>query len=72
MFFEALALDFLQQQGLKLHSRNVSCRFGELDLICQLFGYQVPTTQMHTAGQRPAARDPQTMARDYSPKKLTS
>ncbi len=35
-FFESMALEFLQKQGLKLHSRNVSCRFGELDLICQL------------------------------------
>jgi len=37
-YFETLALEFLQLNGLKLHSRNVSCRFGELDLICQLDG----------------------------------
>ncbi|MBU2277429.1 MAG: YraN family protein [Gammaproteobacteria bacterium] len=40
-FFESLALEYLQEQGLKLHSRNVSCRFGELDLICQLAGQWV-------------------------------
>jgi len=38
LFFETLALDFLQQQGLHLHSRNVRSRFGELDLICQQAG----------------------------------
>lgn len=37
-FFETLALEFLQQQGLQLHSRNVSCRFGELDLVLQQTG----------------------------------
>ena len=37
-YFETLALEFLQQQGLKLHSRNVSCRFGELDLVLQHAG----------------------------------
>jgi putative endonuclease len=37
-YFETLALEFLQQQGLKLHSRNVSCRFGELDLVLQQAG----------------------------------
>ena len=41
LFFETLALEFLQKQGLTLHSRNVSCRFGELDLICQLAGQWV-------------------------------
>lgn len=34
-YFETLALDYLQQQGLTLFARNVSCRFGELDLVCQ-------------------------------------
>ncbi|MCT6698376.1 YraN family protein [Rheinheimera sp. 4Y26] len=34
-FFEDLALNYLQQQGLTLLARNVSCRFGELDLVCQ-------------------------------------
>lgn len=33
-YFEDLALTYLQQQGLQLHARNVSCRFGELDLVC--------------------------------------
>lgn len=37
-YFETLALEFLQQQGLTLHSRNLSCRFGELDLIMQHAG----------------------------------
>lgn len=35
VFFETLALHYLQQQGLRLVSRNFSCRFGEIDLICQ-------------------------------------
>lgn len=34
-YFETVALVYLQQQGLTLFARNVSCRFGELDLICQ-------------------------------------
>lgn len=34
-FFESLALDYLQQQGLQLVARNVSSRFGELDLVCK-------------------------------------
>ena len=38
LYFETLALQFLQQQGLTLHSRNVGCRFGELDLIMQQAG----------------------------------
>ena len=37
-YFETLALEFLQLKGLKLHSRNVSCRFGEIDLILQQAG----------------------------------
>ena len=38
LYFETLALEFLQLKGLKLHSRNVSCRFGEIDLILQQAG----------------------------------
>lgn len=30
---EAIAADFLQQQGLALVASNYSCRFGEIDLI---------------------------------------
>lgn len=30
---EAVAAQFLQQQGLTLLTRNYSCRFGEIDLI---------------------------------------
>jgi len=30
---EQLACEFLQQQGLKLITRNYRCRFGEIDLI---------------------------------------
>lgn len=33
--FETFAADYLRQQGLQLLASNVSCRFGELDLICQ-------------------------------------
>lgn len=33
--FETLAAQYMQQQGLQLLARNVSCRFGELDLICK-------------------------------------
>ncbi len=33
--FEALALAYLQQQGLTLVAHNVQCRFGELDLVMQ-------------------------------------
>lgn len=33
--FEQLAAVYLQQQGLKVLASNVSCRFGELDLICK-------------------------------------
>jgi putative endonuclease len=33
--FETLALQYLQQQGLSLVSRNFSCRYGEIDLICR-------------------------------------
>jgi putative endonuclease len=32
-FFETLAGQYLQQQGLQLVAQNVSCRFGELDLV---------------------------------------
>lgn len=32
---EDLAASFLQQQGLKIITRNYNCQFGELDLICQ-------------------------------------
>lgn len=32
---EQLAADYLQRQGLRLLSRNFSCRFGEIDLIMQ-------------------------------------
>src|SRR3990167_7943355 len=32
-FFEAKALQYLQQQGLTLIIQNFSCRFGEIDLI---------------------------------------
>lgn len=31
--YEALALNYLQQQGLKLVQKNFSSRFGEIDLI---------------------------------------
>lgn len=30
---EALALQFLQQRGLKLIAQNYRCRFGEIDLV---------------------------------------
>ncbi|TXH94243.1 MAG: YraN family protein [Rheinheimera sp.] len=33
--FETFAADYLRQQGLQLLASNVSCRFGELDLICK-------------------------------------
>ncbi len=33
--YEALALNHLRQQGLKLVSRNYHCRMGEIDLIMQ-------------------------------------
>lgn len=39
--FETLALQYLQQQGLSLVSRNFSCRFGEIDLICRSAGQWV-------------------------------
>lgn len=32
-FYEALAFDYLKQQGLKLITKNFSSRFGEIDLI---------------------------------------
>lgn len=32
-FFETLALQYLQQQGMQLLERNASCRFGEIDLV---------------------------------------
>lgn len=32
-FFETLAAFYLQQQGLQLLAQNVSCRYGELDLV---------------------------------------
>jgi putative endonuclease len=32
---EALAADFLQQQGLKLIAKNFRCAYGEIDLIMQ-------------------------------------
>lgn len=32
---EKLALDYLQSQGLKLVTRNFSCKFGEIDLVMQ-------------------------------------
>ncbi len=34
-YFETLAVQYLQQQGLQLRARNVSCRYGELDLVMQ-------------------------------------
>ena len=34
-FFETLALQHLQQHGLRLVMKNFSCRYGEIDLICQ-------------------------------------
>lgn len=34
-FFEGLAADFLQRQGLIVLARNFACRQGEIDLICQ-------------------------------------
>ncbi len=34
-FFETLAMEYLQRQGLKLVGRNISGRFGELDLVMQ-------------------------------------
>ncbi len=33
LYFEQQALDWLQQQGLKLVEQNYHCRFGEIDLI---------------------------------------
>ncbi|WP_144373841.1 YraN family protein [Vogesella urethralis] len=33
--FETQACHYLQQQGLRLHTRNWHCRFGEIDLIMQ-------------------------------------
>ncbi|WP_333607266.1 YraN family protein [Arsukibacterium sp.] len=32
-FYEQLALDYLQQQGLTLVTRNYQCKAGEIDLI---------------------------------------
>ncbi len=34
-YFETLAMEYLQQQGLKCVGRNISGRFGELDLVMQ-------------------------------------
>lgn len=33
--FEMMACQYLCQQGLQLLAQNVSCRFGELDLVMQ-------------------------------------
>ncbi len=32
-FFEKLALEYLQKQGLRLLAKNYRCRYGEIDLI---------------------------------------
>ena len=34
-YFEGIAADFLQRQGLIILARNFACRQGEIDLICQ-------------------------------------
>ncbi|QUM78230.1 YraN family protein [Moritella sp. 24] len=34
-YFEGLAAEFLQRQGLIILARNFACRQGEIDLICQ-------------------------------------
>lgn len=33
--FEILAGQYLQQQGLQVVASNVSCRYGEIDLVCK-------------------------------------
>ncbi|MDP4944895.1 MAG: YraN family protein [Alishewanella sp.] len=39
--YEALALQFLQQQGLSLVQQNFSCKLGEIDLIMRHGPYWV-------------------------------
>ena len=34
-YFEGIAAEFLQRQGLIILARNFACRQGEIDLICQ-------------------------------------
>jgi len=34
-YFEAIAAEFLQRQGLIILAQNFACRQGEIDLICQ-------------------------------------
>lgn len=34
-FVEKLAADFLHQNGLKIHTQNYRCRFGEIDIIAE-------------------------------------
>lgn len=32
---EQLAVDYLRQNGLKIHTQNYRCRFGEIDIIAE-------------------------------------
>ncbi len=58
-FFETLALQHLQQQGLQLVMQNFSCRYGEIDLICrsaqQLVFVEVKYRQSNSFGGAAAA-----------------